>query len=296
MERDDYCPVPAKKLCHGCVIHCTSDNTALRSIQDRKSWDALYRAALIRQHAPLLEIGLDLPKDAVPDVKYHKQCQSTSTMKKLLEAIVSGEDGSSSGKQTVEPRRSMRITQSQSKMYDYEICILCENKTKYLKRDRTREKLVLCQELHGDKALRKAAELKDDERLEVLLNREPVATEGLYHLSCYKSYTWIVSNTNKTRKNEKDKRDEDDAYFTAEKVAYIELFKYIRTEMIPNLEVVPMTFLLSHLEATMRSLGIDSLLPSTKKHLRRRLETEFGESLHIITKTNGKLLVFPDSF
>ena len=56
MECDDDYPVPAKTLCRDCVIHCTSDNTALMCIQDRKSWNALYRAALIRQHAPLLEI------------------------------------------------------------------------------------------------------------------------------------------------------------------------------------------------------------------------------------------------
>ena len=34
---------------------------------------------------------------------------------------------------------------------------------------------------------------------------------------------------------------------------------------------------------------------ATKKHIRRKLETEFGESLSIFPDNNGKLLVVPDS-
>ena len=34
---------------------------------------------------------------------------------------------------------------------------------------------------------------------------------------------------------------------------------------------------------------------STRKHLRRKLETEFGETLNIISDEKGKLIVIPDN-
>ena len=45
----------------------------------------------------------------------------------------------------------------------------------------------------------------------------------------------------------------------------------------------------------MTSLGCQQIKVSTKKHIRRKLETEFGDSLHIIHDSKGKLIVYPDN-
>jgi len=53
---------------------------------------------------------------------------------------------------------------------------------------------------------------------------------------------------------------------------------------------------MSTLIAYRQDLGAnDEVKDSTKKHLRRWLEHEFGESLHIIPNKTGKLLVVPDN-
>ena len=45
----------------------------------------------------------------------------------------------------------------------------------------------------------------------------------------------------------------------------------------------------------MKDQGVEEVWGSTKKHIRRKLEVEFGESLSIFPDNNGKLLVVPDS-
>jgi len=45
----------------------------------------------------------------------------------------------------------------------------------------------------------------------------------------------------------------------------------------------------------MAECGLTRVAPSTKKHLRHKVESEFDEFLHIITNDKGKLLVYPDN-
>ena len=54
-----------------------------------------------------------------------------------------------------------------------------------------------------------------------------------------------------------------------------------------------MTNLTSRLQRFMMSHGIIKLKPSTKKHVCRKLETEFRESLQFVSDEKGKLLVYP---
>ena len=44
----------------------------------------------------------------------------------------------------------------------------------------------------------------------------------------------------------------------------------------------------------MLSLGVE-IQKDTKKSLRRKLETDFGDILHLVSDASGKLLAFPDS-
>lgn len=45
----------------------------------------------------------------------------------------------------------------------------------------------------------------------------------------------------------------------------------------------------------MKAQGVEDVQPHTKKHIRRRIEEEFGESLLIFPDDRGKLLVLPDN-
>lgn len=84
-------------------------------------------------------------------------------------------------------------------------------------------------------------------------------------------------------------------YEAAEKHSYSELFLYVRNELFPNPEVLPMTDLTSRIVTCMHSLGISQVEDSTKKHVRRRLESEFAGLLHNIPDEKGKLILYPDS-
>ncbi|KAK0133463.1 hypothetical protein N1851_031026 [Merluccius polli] len=70
---------------------------------------------------------------------------------------------------------------------------------------------------------------------------------------------------------------------------------FIRVELFANPKVMFMTDLTSRLVASMNSKGIIQVKGSTKKHIRRKLEREFGGALHIFPDDNGKLLLYPDN-
>ena len=84
-------------------------------------------------------------------------------------------------------------------------------------------------------------------------------------------------------------------YQTQEKKAYEDLFRYIRSVIIRNKKIVLVTSLTAKLELFMQSGGVDHLRDSTRKHIRRKLESELGESIDIFSDENGKLLLVPDS-
>ena len=62
--------------------------------------------------------------------------------------------------------------------------------------------------------------------------------------------------------------------------AYVQLFHYIRNKVIPHKKVVPFSQLTEKLEAFMSSKG-EVLKTATKKIIRRRFESELGNSRSI---------------
>ena len=56
-----------------------------------------------------------------------------------------------------------------------------------------------------------------------------------------------------------------------------------------------MTALTEKLELMMQSRGVSVLKDSTKKHIRRKLESELENYIHIFTAANGQLILVPDS-
>lgn len=196
------------------------------------------------------------------------------------------------GDKTASATRSSRCTPGPSRVYEGR-CIFCQNVTKYLKGQKTREPLTQCAELRADARIRDAAVKKLDDRILVLLSRDLVAAEGHYHMSCYHSYMYVSQGD--ATSSVKDSEDTEDSYDALVRQAFNELFQFIKKELFVHPEVVTMTDLLSRLKKYLQDLGVTEVRDSTKKHMRRNLENEFGGSLHIIASSNGKLLVFPDN-
>ncbi len=58
---------------------------------------------------------------------------------------------------------------------------------------------------------------------------------------------------------------------------------------------MPVSSLTTKLESSMISGGVGVIRDSTRKHIRRRLESELANSIHIYPDDKGKLLMVPDS-
>ena len=103
-----------------------------------------------------------------------------------------------------------------------------------------------------------------------ILSTDLIASEGHYHSTCYKAYTWKVAKSNKIVENSESKGTdmeeahcvEEDAYCNAERLAHEELYTYIRNELIPKPQIVQMTYLVSRLESSLTSLCIDNVKKS----------------------------------
>ena len=70
--------------------------------------------------------------------------------------------------------------------------------------------------------------------------------------------------------------------------------QYVQCELFQTPKVVKFTQLTSMLKELMLSLGVE-IQECTEKHLQRKLETDFGNMLLIVSDVSGRLLVFPDS-
>ena len=163
-------------------------------------------------------------------------------------------------------KRQCRRPSTERRVYD-PVYIFCK-KIKFMKNPKSREKLIQAVQLRADTTLRNCAILKNDARILVIISRDIVATEAHYHASCYKSYTNI-----KTKEHDYvgDKEVENSSqvtdmlsYEVAEVEAYVQLFHYIRNEVIPHKKVVPVAQLTEKLEAFMSSKGELSKLPQRR--------------------------------
>lgn len=285
--------LPAKRPRMTCLIHCSDeDSDHMVSPQNLESWKTLLKAAEIREHGPVLELAKDLPDGEIPAIQYHRMCRSIFTMKRLLKECIAKK--AACVEPTEQGSRSSRDapSSSTSRVFDKR-CIFCEKSSKYLKGQKTRETLIQCSELRSDDRIRISAARKLDNRILAITSRELVAAEGHYHRSCYRAYTREEPAVTSAASEQGD--DIDSQYKSAEKRSYDELFLYIRNELIPKPEILCMTDLTSRLVSSMNSFGIKDVTDSTKKHLRRKLETEFSDSIHIISDDKGKLLLYPDS-
>ena len=152
--------------------------------------------------------------------------------------------------------------------------------------NRIREKLVKASQLRVDHKLRQIAVAKRDKKILAITSRDIVAAEARYHRSCYRDYT-------RPQQKCHEEQGVSGKANHAEYDAFTDLFRYIRTDVLDAEAVITMVDLTKKLESFIQSRGIEGLSESTKKHIRRKIEAEFGSTIEIFPDEKGKLLVMP---
>lgn len=267
-----------------CIIH----NKAVKIDQDDRlisprsyeSWLTLFEAAKVRNFEPVLELAKTLNENEVPSIAYHRQCRSRFTLKRDLESLRQVTGGVKENNNEDEVARPKKRNTSSSNCV--EKCIFC-SKDKYVRSLNSREKLVKAAQLRVDKTLRDTAVKKCDEKILAVTSRDIVAAQAHYHRSCYREYT----RPTKTSQASASSDEEMDAEYDA----FSDLFEYIRAVVLDKQKVVSMTDLAKELELSVQSKREGKLKESSKKHIRRKIEAEFGSTLEIFQNDKGKLLV-----
>ena len=181
------------------------------------------------------------------------------TMKSDLDKIVEEKNRSDEPVIITPIRRSIRGKPTTSTTYD--------QTRKYIKGKDTREHVLQCIDLHSDKTIRGTANVKNDTKMLALVSGDIMAAEACYHRSCYRDYTRPAKSTSTSSKSSVD--DE-----------YEMLFDYIRTDILDNPRLVKLSDLSAKLMELMNEKCVSAIKDSTKTHIRRKLETEFGGLLH----------------
>lgn len=265
-----------------CVI-CkkTSPLSDLTKPIDQQSFEALQSAARIQNCYGILNLSQNDSK-----LLYHRKCRSSFTHKKTLAGLTVKEESPTA----TNLRKSCRERPSSSRVME-EICIFCDKKTKYLKGSKSREPLMQSSELRSDAKVRQTATEKLDDKILALASRNIVAAEVHYHKTCYRNYT----RDEKPKVATETATNEDLAYQDAEHDAFLMLFKHVRDTLFTDPQVCRLTHLTDNLVQFMKACGYDAVKQQTKNHIRRKLEAEFGDSLHFISAAKGRVLVYPDN-
>lgn len=221
---------------------------------------------------------------------YHRYCRSIFTLKRTLEALIEKKEHTADKDIPEKRQRLERSSSSDSRVYK-QLCIFCE-KVKYKKGQKTRENLIQAKELRVDQTLREVATRKGDSKILALTSREVVAAEAHYHRSCYRSYTKKTDSS--CPDQEKDQTD-DDPYQKAKKEAFGDLVQYIREELMPNPDIIPLTDLTNKLKDFMLSKGITDVTDSTKKNIQKKLKNVFEDELLFFPDNKRRVLVMPKS-
>lgn len=119
-----------------------------------------------------------------------------------------------------------------------------------------------------------------------------VAAEACYHGTCYREYTWPKAETGTSSTLSFTSWDEE--YACTESAAYEKLFDYVRNNVLEMPNLIRLTDLTQTMVSYMKDLGIMEIKESSKMHLPRKLETEFGSSLQFEDLLgNNRVFVIP---
>ena len=268
-----------------CIIHSKAEATDahenLISPKTYDSWLTILEAAKVWNFLPVLEIAENLNENEVPAIFYHRKCRIIFSMKRDL-AKEPDDKNNEEFKQITAKKRNIT---SNSRVYIND-CIFC-GKDKYIRTSSSREPLVKATQLRVDKTLREKDLAKCDDKILAAITRDILAAEAHYHRSCCRDYT----RPEKIRASASSDQEKDDA---GER-AISDLFTYIQSEVIEKQSITTMTELTKKLEMFAQACGKEKLNDGTRKHIRRKLEAEFGSILLIFPDDKGKLIVVLNS-
>ena len=143
-----------------CILHEASTKISskekLVSIQTNRSWLKLVEAAKVRIYLPILAILPTLCNNEVPKMQYHRKCQSLFTLKRELESLkrkmLINEDSPNKQLKICESYKHPIRNKEPSSRILKKICLFCK-KTKMLKGNITRERLILATQLLSQRML-----------------------------------------------------------------------------------------------------------------------------------------------
>ena len=297
MEDETVCcggPPPRKTARPWCIFDCGLTDTHLVSPRDKASWDSLVKAAEVHKHNAILQIASRTTDDEVPEVWYHRTCRSVFTLKKTIDKLQHSESDDTAETRRQSHRRNSTIVAGGSRVYQ-PVCIFCQTGSKYTKKSNRRESLVQCAELRSDTAIRNAAVRQNDSRMIAIVSRDLVAAEGHYHRSCYREYTRNRESRAGDPLATSSGDPKVDHYQEMEKRCFDKLFAFVRDSIFEKPHVVRLTDLTQRLVDWLVKEEVDEVKLSTKKHILRKLNAEFGDSLHVVHETNGRVLLYPDN-
>ena len=154
--------------------------------------------------------------------------------------------------------------------------------------------MIQSSDLRADTKIREIATKMSDAKILAITAREIVAEEAHYHASCYRNYTRVKAN-NQEIATDSVALDDNDDYKSVETTALRLLYKFIRIDLFSNPRIVPLHDLTLKVVAFISDEGV-VVKQSTRTHLRRKLESEFGDSLHFFTAgTGNRVYVRPDN-
>ena len=180
-----------------CIIHFEQvTREHLVELKDQESWKTLLNAAKIRKFKTVIELGKNLGESDIPAVKYHRKCRSLFTLKRDMQKSNSENDktflpASSNIRSSNRNSTSSQCRECEKLPFN---CRFCQQTwTKRVKGTETKEKLNLCVELRADKLIKESSLLHNDPKIAALCTDDLIAKEAVYHKSCCRDFTRIVT-------------------------------------------------------------------------------------------------------
>ena len=206
-----YPTVPAAGMSwERCLCHCCPGATNQRNVTD-VSWPRIVKAALLRQDATCAFLVQQncADENAEPRGFVHVECYRKYTHKKSLERISKAQanansscsDSSVSDEDDQPPPPKRPCTRSTAPQpTQKELCLFCQQQSKR-KRGKPAEKLSVCESFDAAQRILDAALEKEDARilLEVQSNPDCIATDTVYHRSCYAKFTLCTTQSSRER-------------------------------------------------------------------------------------------------
>ena len=165
------------------------------------------------------------------------------------------------------------------------VCIFCGKVSKYINKEKTREKLVESIYELADDTVKAAALQRCDQRMLSVTSNELHASEAMYHMSCYKNYTWILNKQIREKAS-----DECSSYSLA-----LNNVKNYVVKLLETPRAIEFKEVLAQLHLEMENFGTDETSIKTAKHNLKRTLVRSIEGLCFVNDDSGKLIMFPNN-